>query len=252
MELSMVLVIIGIIIAAGFSVLPGATDTANKKATEAQLENYQHALEGFAVAQGRLPCPDTDDDGAENAGTSLARPCTAMFGHLPYRDLGLPNNYDAWGRKVYYAVHQDSTATNASVADNSGSNICTNLKTLMNTGVASQDGLMIGDFNNTTFTYNCDAGDNTTAAPYVLISAGVEDADYSAANADEVAALAELDGNNEDYSDGSTVLQRCVDNPSRVWRIANPEDGNAAANTSYDDIVVAGSFVGLISTLNCP
>jgi prepilin-type N-terminal cleavage/methylation domain-containing protein len=100
--------------------------------TQATLDKAVEALVGFAVLNGRLPCPDIDTaavagddrDGAEDANLAVgATTCAAgaglyvsssdpstlsgaSWGNLPWQTLGLtaPNNADAWNNRLRYAV----------------------------------------------------------------------------------------------------------------------------------------------------
>src|SRR3954468_21091535 len=72
------------------------------------LAAAKEALIAYAVASGtpgRLPCPDTDNDGVENA------PCgslgTNQLGRLPWKTLGIPDLRDGAGECLWYAVSGD-------------------------------------------------------------------------------------------------------------------------------------------------
>ncbi|NCF29896.1 MAG: hypothetical protein GWP69_21165, partial [Gammaproteobacteria bacterium] len=80
----------------------------NIKETRESLADIKEALMGYAMTQGRLPCPNTDavPNGFEDA------PCgtwpQSTEGFLPYLDLGVPAT-DAWGRVFRYAVASEFT-----------------------------------------------------------------------------------------------------------------------------------------------
>ena len=88
-ELAVVIVIVALLL--GALLVPLATQLQQQKNRETRetLEEIREALLGYAMAQGRLPCPDRDaaPDGLENA------PCGASNqtaeGFLPYDDLGV-------------------------------------------------------------------------------------------------------------------------------------------------------------------
>jgi hypothetical protein len=67
--------------------------------TRKAMDEIREALIGFAIINGRLPCPDTDSDpaaagyGLEDAACS-ADPVTE--GYLPWKSLGV-TEIDAWG-----------------------------------------------------------------------------------------------------------------------------------------------------------
>jgi type II secretory pathway pseudopilin PulG len=100
-ELAVVLFIIGLVL--GSILVPLATQVEQRKISDTRraLEEIREALTGFAIINGRLPCPDTDTDptnvnyGLENS------PCSAAptaEGYLPWKTLGV-TEMDAWGIK---------------------------------------------------------------------------------------------------------------------------------------------------------
>jgi prepilin-type N-terminal cleavage/methylation domain-containing protein len=97
-ELAIVLVILSLL-AGGLMVPLGARiDARDRQLSIERLRDIQHALIGFAIIHGRLPCPSTEDDpGAPGYGIEDSPPCnTAREGRLPWLSLGLPPT-DAWG-----------------------------------------------------------------------------------------------------------------------------------------------------------
>lgn len=78
--------------------------------TERTLDEIREVLVGFALVNGYLPCPDTDNDGAENV---TANRCSSIsgsrsHGNLPFATLGLAAaQYDVWGNRFRYAVRED-------------------------------------------------------------------------------------------------------------------------------------------------
>lgn len=113
-EISIVLVIVGLLL--GGLMTPLATQFENSKRNETQqtLETIAEALYGFALTQGRLPCPDTDNDGQENPLGGVGG-CAAFFGTLPWVTLNTGNS-DAWGQPFIYRV----TDTYADATDGTG------------------------------------------------------------------------------------------------------------------------------------
>jgi len=123
-------------------------EAAGNVDAQRQLENIREALLGYAMANGRLPCPaqanlpNTDT----NSGKALPPPCdtTLQHGVLPWKTLGLPET-DPWGNRFTYfagsqftplptggalasftlstGVPPNSTAGLADIEDGSGNNI---------------------------------------------------------------------------------------------------------------------------------
>ena len=118
-EMAIVLLIMGLLLGGGLSVIGAQIDQQRIKDTQKTLDDARDALLGFAIANGRLPCPATaTSNGVEvPAGGGV---CTAPYnGFLPAATLGIPggdaNGFltDAWGttaNRIRYAV----TTANAS------------------------------------------------------------------------------------------------------------------------------------------
>ncbi len=108
-ELAIVLVIIGLLLATFLTPLAAQMALRNNSETRAELSEIREALVGYALSHsavdGRpfLPCPDTDGDGIENR---LGALCTNVRGRLPFSDLGLVGS-DSWGNQFIYQVTQN-------------------------------------------------------------------------------------------------------------------------------------------------
>jgi len=103
-EIAIVMVILGLLIGLGASAVGPLTKRTKLVAAREQMNGARGALVGYALSHGRLPCPDTDGDGAENS------PCAApSLNALPFSSLGIPGR-DSWGRVLYYDVNPVFTA----------------------------------------------------------------------------------------------------------------------------------------------
>ena len=109
-ELAVVLAIFGLLL--GILVIPLGTQVDQQRYAEAQrqLNAVHEALLGFAIANGRLPCPanatlasGTVNAGAENRQAAPLNPCVAAQGALPWATLGVPE-LDPWGYRFTYRV----------------------------------------------------------------------------------------------------------------------------------------------------
>jgi len=114
-ELAIVLVIIALLTSGLLMGITAQRASAENSDAQRQLDNIREALIGFAMSNGRLPCPaqanmpNTDD----NSGKELAPPCDGALQHgvLPWKTLGLPET-DPWGRRFTYSVSSfDSNAS---------------------------------------------------------------------------------------------------------------------------------------------
>lgn len=110
-ELSLVLVIIGILITGSFQMIKLQRDSAKYSSSKQNLQQVKQALLTFALVNKYLPCPDTNQDGKENR---VGTRCTASVGRVPYIDLGLnkTNVSDGWGNLLRYAVNQEAATGN--------------------------------------------------------------------------------------------------------------------------------------------
>jgi type II secretory pathway pseudopilin PulG len=100
-ELAVAVLIITLLL--GSILVPLATQVEQRKVSDTRraLEEIREALIGFAIINGRLPCPDTDSDPAA-VGYGLEEPsCSADLvteGYLPWKSLGVAQ-MDAFGIK---------------------------------------------------------------------------------------------------------------------------------------------------------
>lgn len=97
-ELSVVLVVLGLMTAVLMSLLPSLTRLASMESAIDDVNVTQNAITGFAQATGRLPCADADQDGDED--------CPAVAGGFPYLTVGLGGPLrNAHGYDYRYAVY---------------------------------------------------------------------------------------------------------------------------------------------------
>lgn len=132
MELAVVLMIVGLLLGGLLIPLSSQQDLQGRQATEKALADIREALIGFAVINGRLPCPAQADiaDNATHAGaeaisgSGATQSCacttvtsdiagwtnacsgstTSITGVLPWATLGLLET-DAWDRRYTYRVN---------------------------------------------------------------------------------------------------------------------------------------------------
>ena len=114
-EMAVVVAVIGLLL--GSLLIPLATQVEERRLADVRrtLEDAREALLGFAMANGRLPCPATGTSYADENPLGGGA-CTNNYnGFLPASLLGVsPTDaqgyaIDPWGNRIRYAV----TATNA-------------------------------------------------------------------------------------------------------------------------------------------
>lgn len=120
-ELTIVLVIVALLAGGLMFGMTGQREQLQNKEAHQQLDFIRDALLGFAMSNGRLPCP-ADPTLVAGAGDEAAQQCIVGRGHvapyaciasdfqcareygaLPWRALGLPES-DVWGNRFTYFV----------------------------------------------------------------------------------------------------------------------------------------------------
>ena len=106
-EIAVGLAVIALLL--GMMIVPLGTQFDQQRISDSQrqLNVVYEALLGFAVANGRVPCPATPNvaNTTANAGTEArtGTACTLSEGVVPWTTLGI-NETDAWGRRFTYRV----------------------------------------------------------------------------------------------------------------------------------------------------
>ena len=126
-EMAVVLVIIGLVISGLLVSLSAQVERKNFNETEATLDNIKEALLGYAMANGRFPCPAatpatgiTAVEAFAAGGSATNGNCAGFFnGYVPSVTLGLSptntNGYvlDGWNNPIRYAIANLSDDANA-------------------------------------------------------------------------------------------------------------------------------------------
>jgi prepilin-type N-terminal cleavage/methylation domain-containing protein len=103
-ELSVVLLIISLLMVGLLGPVGTQIEAQERQETIDRMNDIIESLYGFAIINGRLPCPDTSGDGISNPTGSAT--CTAATGDgwLPWQTLGLNFQGDTWGNRFKYHV----------------------------------------------------------------------------------------------------------------------------------------------------
>lgn len=128
-ELSVVLVIVGIMVYGATSMFAMTAAKARIDATNNTLDAIERALRLHYQTAGRLPCVAVGNLPLGNASFGVEN-CTGTAGVVPTRTLNLPDSYmfDGWGNRISYVVDTDcdtawvseTCAANITIQDNSG------------------------------------------------------------------------------------------------------------------------------------
>jgi prepilin-type N-terminal cleavage/methylation domain-containing protein len=217
-ELAVVLVIVGILTGSFIGSVSSRIETTRRDNTKKDLEDIKKALFGFAITEGRLPCPTTAVGGGQEQPVGGGA-CTTQYGFVPGRTLGLSGAYnrdnlliDSWGNPFRYSV----TASNANAyttAPGGGGSIQEVAAAAANGLAALSPNLVICD-GDSSATNSCAGGPNTLVdtAVFVILSLGKDGGDFvtnvapnsnQGENASEAVVAANAAGENLAYTVGS-------------------------------------------------
>jgi type II secretory pathway pseudopilin PulG len=113
-EMAIVLLITGILMSAGLSLLTLKMEAAYQDVTRKNQEVIKQALINYLGKNRRLPCPAYDATGKEDRNTSATTPpCNRYSGIVPYSELGLDRSIalDGWENFISYVVTPISIST---------------------------------------------------------------------------------------------------------------------------------------------
>lgn len=120
-EMAIVLLIVGLLLGGLLPTVSSQYEQQHRNDTRKQLEEIQQALIGFAVINGRLPCPASSaTNGMEDSPVVGIGACSHPYdGFVPATALGLSATdsqgfaVDSWGNRIRYAVTAWSSMTPA-------------------------------------------------------------------------------------------------------------------------------------------
>lgn len=100
-EIAIAMVIFGLLLGGLMGPLKMQLDNMKRRETIQTMDTIKQAIIGFALRNGRIPCPDTNDpDNLENLGIAA---CATPVGTVPWATLGV-RGLDAWKRPFTYRV----------------------------------------------------------------------------------------------------------------------------------------------------
>ena len=114
-EIAVVLAIVGVLLGSLMYALSVQAEQRAREETQRTLERAREALIGFALANGRLPCPASGaTTGVESDSPAGSGSCTNYYsGFLPAISLGFQPvdeqgfALDAWNNRIRYAVARE-------------------------------------------------------------------------------------------------------------------------------------------------
>jgi len=105
LELSIVLLIMGVMISVSLPFFTSQYESEKNKKTDETLKQLAHTLAHHVLLYGRLPCAADPAAKGENMGQEVAQPCN-LQGIIPYKTLGISPSLirDGEGHFITYAV----------------------------------------------------------------------------------------------------------------------------------------------------
>jgi prepilin-type N-terminal cleavage/methylation domain-containing protein len=109
-ELAVVMAIVALLLSGLIATLSVQTEQRNFEETRRRLEQARELLLGFAIVNGRLPCPATAVSSGEESPAGGGTCTTGYAGWLPARTIGFQQTdsagyaLDVWGNRIRYAV----------------------------------------------------------------------------------------------------------------------------------------------------
>lgn len=117
-EIAIVLLIVAILLGYTLAMFPVQQELKRYRQADQEMDKINEQLIAFAQVNGRLPCPDDDDDGEEDFAVA-GDECSSWFGNLPSRTMGYYGNInsngvliDPWGEAYRYQVSRLDDDTN--------------------------------------------------------------------------------------------------------------------------------------------
>lgn len=218
-EMAIVLLIVGLLLGGLVPTLSGQIEQRRVSETSKQLDEIKEALIGYAIINGRLPCPASDTSNGVESPTTGTGICDHNYdGFVPAATLGLSGTgssgfaVDSWGNRIRYAVSAWSSNT-FTVPNGMSTKGISNLITLPDLLVCSTATNILPS--------SCASGTSLTSngVPAIIFSTGKNGAQGSAG----IDEAANLDGTNAN------------NNRTFVNHTATP---SGATNGEFDDIVV--------------
>ena len=226
-EMAIVLFIVALLLGGLLPTVSSQIDQQRTNETRKQLDEIQQALIGYAVINGRLPCPASDTSVGEESfdtgagGNSSNGKCSNFYdGFVPAATLGLSTGadnhgrkgfaVDAWGNRIRYVVTDANTR-----AFTTTNYMSTYFSTLA-------PDLLICSTSSGISPSSCSSGNALTSnpgVPAVIFSTGKNGA-YGGTGFDEAA---NLDGTN------------AIPNKTFVYHTPTP---SSATNGEFDDLVI--------------
>ncbi len=154
LELSLALVIIGILLGLSLNLMLHISKTNREKVDIDKIKKIREVIEGYLLKNNRLPYADVNNDGLEDVGK--------YTGSIPYKTLKISRNEasDVYGEVMKYDV-AGTAMGEPSMTDTTSNTICLQMGAYID-GIASSPVMLTED-----------KGVNWTELPFIVLSPGV-------------------------------------------------------------------------------
>lgn len=275
-EMAVVLIIIGLIIGGLVTPLTMQMELRSRQETKKSLETIKEALIGFALANGRLPCPDFDGDGVEDRrappaanswdtvdaspnpdeirrptqACANATPANLYQGWLPFVSIGV-GRHDDWNGRFTYRVSPEFSDDFNVWADNNAANGTLDVAEIAaaalrtNTSLSSKGDILIGERGDDAATAGIQTKFinsliGTLAAPSTANAAAVIIShgknQLSAFDAFSGVARAAAPANSDELLNATNGLQKITRTPTPVTAACS-ETAEGSPYCEFDDMV---------------
>lgn len=233
-EIAMVLLIVALLLAGIVPTISSQIDQRNVSETRRQLDEIQQALIGYAVVNGRLPCPASSTSNGIESPVGGGNCSNFYNGFVPATTLGLTGAngqglvVDAWGNPIRYAASSWSKTTAPAV-----NNVFTSANGMSTVGMANLAPNLLVCSTASTSSSGCSVANSSltpNGIPAVIYSIG-KNGGYGGTGLDEASNPNPNSTNN---------------NPVFVSHLPAPV---GATNGEFDDIVIWLSTNTLVNRL---
>jgi prepilin-type N-terminal cleavage/methylation domain-containing protein len=239
-EMAMVMLIIGLLLGGLIPTLSVQMEAQRINETSKQLEEIQQALVGFAIANGRLPCPASSSSNGEESPVGGGN-CTNFYdGFVPAATLGITSVdslglvKDAWSNPIRYAVTSWSKTTTPTVNNVFTSDTGMRSATMENIATANQLNVCASATGITGSDCGTPANKLTDKVPALVFSTG-KNGGYGGTGLDEAANL-----------NGNRVFVSHTPTPDRTDTTENEEFDDlmlwVSPNILFNRMVAAGKL----------
>lgn len=116
-EMAFVMILVGLLLTSALTPMGTLQENKYRKSTESLLAEVKESILGYAIVNGRFPCPASNTSSGMEVRDAVTGFCNDEHGLLPSSTLGLSGPYhsvsnvvqDAWGNAIRYSLSSANT-----------------------------------------------------------------------------------------------------------------------------------------------